>query len=441
MPAAMGRVPTGPGTVGLLRVATAGSVDDGKSTLIGRLLYDTKAVFEDQLTAVQHASTRRGYREPDLALLVDGLRAEREQGITIDVAYRYFATPNRSFVLADTPGHAQYTRNMVTGASTADVAIVLVDARNGLVEQSRRHATIAALLRVRHIVLAVNKMDLVGFAEDVFDEICAEFAALAERRGVTSWSAVPVSALHGDNVVAVSRRTPWYGGTPLLAHLEALQVAAARAEDADPRFPVQLVLRPRTAEHPDFRGYAGRVEAGTLRVGDPVTVLPSGIPTTIAAIDTADGPLDEAPAGRSVVVRLADEIDIGRGDLLAGGARPAVTRHLAATVCWLAETPLRPGGRYWLRHTTREVRAIAGRIESKLDLSTVDSRDADSLVLNDIGRVWLRTSAPLVVDPYLRHRATGALVLVDELSGGTVGAGFVEEALDAAPDGTPDAGS
>jgi sulfate adenylyltransferase subunit 1 len=411
---------------GLLRVATAGSVDDGKSTLIGRLLHDAKAVFTDQLEAVEDASRRRGYGEADLALLVDGLRAEREQGITIDVAYRYFATPRRSFVLADTPGHVQYTRNMVTGASTADVAVVLVDARRGLLEQSRRHAAIAALLRVRHVVLAVNKMDLVGFAEEVFDAICADFADLAQRRGIPAWSAVPVSALLGDNVVDRSARTPWYAGPPLLAHLETLEVAAARAEDGDTRFPVQLVIRPRTPLHPDFRGYAGRVEAGTLRVGDPVTVLPSGLASTVAGIDTADGPLAEAPAGRSVVVRLADEVDVSRGDLLAGGAAPTVTRELAATVCWLAEEPLRPGGRYRVRHTTRDVRAVVDGVSSRLDVATSASAPADGLALNDIGQIRLRTAEPLVVDTYARHRATGAFLLVDEISGATVAAGMVE---------------
>jgi sulfate adenylyltransferase subunit 1 len=413
-------------TRGLLRVATAGSVDDGKSTLIGRLLHDAKAVFADQLEAVEDASRRRGYGEADLALLVDGLRAEREQGITIDVAYRYFATPRRSFVLADTPGHVQYTRNMVTGASTADVAIVLVDARKGLVEQSRRHATIAALLRVRHVVLAVNKMDLVDFAEDAFDAVCADFAELAERRGVAGWSAVPISALYGDNVVDRSTRTPWYAGEPLLAHLETLDVAAARTEGGDTRFPVQLVIRPRTADHPDFRGYAGRVEAGTLRVGDPVTVLPSGVTSSVAGIDTADGPLQEAPAGRSVVVRLADDVDVSRGDLVCAGAEPAVTRELAATVCWLSPEPVRAGARYRVRHTTRDVRAVVGEVTSRLDVTTSRAEPAAELGLNDIGVITLRTAEPLVLDPYARHRATGALLLVDELSGATVAAGMVE---------------
>jgi sulfate adenylyltransferase subunit 1 len=412
-------------TRGLLRVATAGSVDDGKSTLIGRLLHDAKAVFADQLEAVEDASRRRGYEEADLALLVDGLRAEREQGITIDVAYRYFATPRRSFVLADTPGHVQYTRNMVTGASTADVAVVLVDARKGLVEQSRRHATIAALLRVRHVVLAVNKMDLVAFDEGTFDAVCADFAELASRRGVRSWSAVPISALHGDNVVEASRRTPWYAGPPLLEHLELLEIAAPAPDGV--RFPVQLVIRPRTAEHPDYRGYAGRVEAGTLRVGDRVSVLPSGLSSTVEAIETADGPLAEAAAGRSVVVRLADDVDLSRGDVLAAGTPPTVTRELTATVCWLSPEPLYPGARYRVRHTTRDVRAVVGAIESRLDVTTSRPEPADQLAMNDIGLITLRTAEPLVLDPYARHRATGALLLVDELTGATVAAGMVEE--------------
>jgi sulfate adenylyltransferase subunit 1 len=413
-------------TRGLLRVATAGSVDDGKSTLIGRLLHDAKAVFADQLAAVEDASRRRGYEGADLALLVDGLRAEREQGITIDVAYRYFATPRRSFVLADTPGHVQYTRNMVTGASTADVAVVLVDARKGLVEQSRRHATIAALLRVRHVVLAVNKMDLVGYAEEVFDAVCADFAELAVRRGVEGWSAVPLSALLGDNVVDRSDRTPWYAGPPLLDLLETLDVADLRAEGADTRFPVQLVIRPRTPEHPDYRGYAGRVEAGTVRVGDLVRVLPAGLTSTVVGIDTADGPLERAPAGRSVVLRLADDLDISRGDILTGGTDPEVTRELVATLCWLAPEPLRPGARYRVRHATRDVRGVVAEVVSRLDVTTSVSEPASELAMNDIGLIRLRTAEPLVLDPYARHRATGALLLVDELTGATVAAGLVE---------------
>ncbi|HVQ92106.1 MAG TPA: GTP-binding protein [Mycobacteriales bacterium] len=412
----------------LLRVATAGSVDDGKSTLIGRLLYDAKAVLADQLTAVQDASRRRGYPDADLALLVDGLRAEREQGITIDVAYRYFATAHRSFVLADTPGHVQYTRNMVTGASTADVAVVLVDARAGLIEQSRRHATIAALLGVGHLVLAVNKMDLVGWSEDVFDTILADFAALADRRGVRSWSAVPISALLGDNVVDRSANTGWYAGPPLLELLETLPVPGTDDPALGWRFPVQLVVRPRTAAYPDYRGYSGRVAAGTVRVGDAVTVLPAGASTTVVGIDTYDGPLDEAAAGRSVVLRLADDLDISRGDLLTGAGRPpAVTREITATVCWLATEPLAAGSRWRLRQATRDVRAVVTEVTSVLDVTTGESRPAGTLALNDIGTVTLRTAEPLVVDPYAASRRTGGLLLVDELTGASAGAGMVTE--------------
>jgi sulfate adenylyltransferase subunit 1 len=420
-------VPVGAPAGSLLRVATAGSVDDGKSTLVGRLLYDAKAVLADQLAAVADASRRRGYDEADLALLVDGLRAEREQGITIDVAYRYFATARRSFVLADTPGHVQYTRNMVTGASTADVAVVLVDARAGLLEQSRRHATVAALLGVGHLVLAVNKMDLVGWSEDVFDGVLREFAELAEDRAVRSWSAVPISALHGDNVVDRSQRLPWYAGPPLLELLETVQPPVP--DEAGSRFPVQLVIRPRTAAHPDYRGYAGRVAGGVLRLGDPVTVLPSGRTTSVAAIDTADGPLEEAPAGRSVILRLADDLDVSRGDLLVGPGQPAqVTRELTATVCWLDEAPLRPGSRWRVRQATRDVRGVVGDVLDVLDVTTGRHGPADALALNDIGTVTLRTAEPLVIDRYAANRRTGGLLLVDELAGTTAGAGMVAEA-------------
>jgi sulfate adenylyltransferase subunit 1 len=413
-------------TAGLLRVATAGSVDDGKSTLIGRLLYDAKAVLTDQLDAVADASRRRGYDQADLALLVDGLRAEREQGITIDVAYRYFATGRRSFVLADTPGHVQYTRNMVTGASTADVAVVLVDARAGLIEQSRRHATIAALLGVGHLVLAVNKMDLVGWSEDVFDEILQDFAALADARGVRSWSAVPLSALLGDNVVERSVNTTWYAGPPLLELLETLRPPSTDDPALGWRFPVQLVVRPRTAEHPDYRGYAGRVAAGTVRVGDAVTVLPVGRRTTVVGIDTYDRELDEAGVGRSVVLRLAEDIDISRGDMLVGaGLPPAVTQELTATVCWLSETPLTPRSRWRVRQATRDVRAVVTEVLDVLDVTTGQTAPAASLGLNDIGTVRLRTVEPLVVDPYRASRHTGGLLLVDDMSGGTAAAGMV----------------
>jgi sulfate adenylyltransferase subunit 1 len=411
----------------LLRVVTAGSVDDGKSTLVGRLLHDARAVLTDQLSAVEAASERRGYDGADLALLVDGLRAEREQGITIDVAYRYFATARRTFILADTPGHVQYTRNTVTGASTADVAVILVDARTGVVEQTKRHAAVAALLRVEHIVLAVNKMDLVDFAEDVFDAIVTDFAVAAHALDVPSFTPVPIAALSGDNVVDRSTRMTWYEGPTLLEFLEEVQPRAAAAVPA--RFPVQVVMRPRSAQHPDYRGYAGRVEAGVLQVGDAVVVMPSGNTTVIAAIDTADGPLDDAPAGRSVIVRLADDVDVSRGDLITVDRepRPAVVRRFTATVCWVSARPLRPGDRFALRHTTRDVRAVVDDVVSRLDVATVSSNHSPELELNDIGVVRLRTAEPLAVDEYSVNRSTGSFLLVDETSGATVAAGMITD--------------
>jgi sulfate adenylyltransferase subunit 1 len=412
---------------GMLRVATAGSVDDGKSTLVGRLLHDSRAVFADQLDAVADASRRRGYDETDLALLVDGLRAEREQGITIDVAYRYFSTPRRSFVLADTPGHVQYTRNMVTGASTAQVVVVLVDARAGLVDQSRRHAAIAALLGVRHVVLAVNKMDLVGYSRQVFDGVVGPFADLARRRGVASWTAIPISALRADNVVDRSERMPWYDGPSLLEHLETVDLPEPPAAGA--RLPVQLVIRPRTASHPDYRGYAGRVVEGTLRVGDRVTVLPGGTRTEVVGVDTADGPLEAAGPGRSVVVRLADHVDVARGDLIATEPLPAVARQLRATVCWLAADPLRPGARYRVRQTTRDVPGVVTGVHDRLDVSTLDVAPAEALDANDIGHVTLHAAEPLAVEPYAASRSTGAFLLVDEHTGATAAAGMVQEVL------------
>jgi sulfate adenylyltransferase subunit 1 len=409
----------------LLRVVTAGSVDDGKSTLVGRLLHDAKAVLSDQLSAVEIASERRGYDSADLALLVDGLRAEREQGITIDVAYRYFATPRRTFVLADTPGHVQYTRNTVTGASTADVAVILVDARNGVVEQTKRHAAVAALLRVSHVVLAVNKMDLVGYAEDVFDRIVTDFAGVALLLSLDRFTPIPIAALSGDNVVDRSTQMDWYTGPALLEFLEELE--PGKNSEVPARFPVQMVLRPRTAEHPDYRGYAGRVEAGALHVGDPLVVLPSGRHSTVAGIDTPDGPLETAAAGRSVVVRLTDDVDVARGDLLAVDRepRPAALRGLVATVCWLSDRPLRPGDRFALRHTTRDVRAVVDAVRSRLDVATLDQAEATELTLNDIGSIQLRTAEPLTVDTYATNRSTGAFLLVDEATGATVAAGMV----------------
>jgi len=409
----------------LLRVVTAGSVDDGKSTLVGRLLHDAKAVLSDQLSAVEIASERRGYDSADLALLVDGLRAEREQGITIDVAYRYFATPRRTFILADTPGHVQYTRNTVTGASTADVAVILVDARNGVVEQTKRHAAVAALLRVSHLVLAVNKMDLVDYAEDVFDRIVTDFAGVALSLSLDRFNPIPIAALPDDDVTDRSTQMDWYTGAALLEFLEELEPGKHREVPA--RFPVQMVLRPRTAEHPDYRGYAGRVEAGALNVGDRLVVLPSGRHSTVAGIDTPDGPLDTAAAGRSVVVRLADDVDVARGDLLAVDRepRPAALRELVATVCWLADRPLRPGDRFALRHTTRDVRAVVDAVRSRLDVATLDQAEATELSLNDIGSIQLRTAEPLTVDTYATNRSTGAFLLVDEATGATVAAGMV----------------
>ena len=411
----------------LLRVVTAGSVDDGKSTLVGRLLHDARAVLTDQLSAVEAASERRGYDGADLALLVDGLRAEREQGITIDVAYRYFATARRTFVLADTPGHVQYTRNTVTGASTADVAVILVDARNGVVEQTKRHAAVASLLRVEHVVLAVNKMDLVGYAEEVFDQIVTDFAATADGLGLSSFTPIPMAALSGDNVVDRSGRMAWYRGKALLEFLEDVQSPAGTQIPA--RLPVQVVMRPRSADNPDYRGYAGRIEAGPLHVGDLVVVLPSGRISTVSGIDTADGTLPEATAGRSVVVRLADEVDVSRGDLIAVDRepRPKVVRELTATLCWLSDRPLRATDRFSLQHTTRDVRALVDAVVSRLDVSTVTSSAADELQLNDIGVVRLRTAEPIAVDAYSVNRSTGAFLLVDEGSGATVAAGMVAD--------------
>ena len=410
----------------ILRIATAGSVDDGKSTLIGRLLYDSKAVFEDQYEAIERAS--RG-DHVDLSLLTDGLRAEREQGITIDVAYRYFSTPRRTFILADTPGHVQYTRNMVTGASTADLAIVLVDARKGMVEQSRRHAFLASLLRVPHLVVAVNKMDLVDWSEDVYEVIRDEFTAFATKLDVPDLTVVPISALHGDNVVTRSARTPWYQGTSLLHHLEHVHVASDR-NLVDTRFPVQYVIRPRSEAHPDYRGYAGRVAGGVLRPGDEVQVLPSGLTTTVAGIDGPDGPVDAAFPPMSVTVRLADDLDVSRGDLICRPHNaPHATQDLDAMVCWMTDQPLRPRMRLAVKHTTRTVRAMVTELQYRLDVNTLHrDGEATELGLNDIGRVRLRATQPLFVDDYQRNRVTGRFILIDEATNATVGAGMLTPA-------------
>jgi bifunctional enzyme CysN/CysC len=413
----------------LLRFATAGSVDDGKSTLIGRLLYDSKAIFEDQLESVERTSRERGDEYTNLALLTDGLRAERESGITIDVAYRYFATPRRAFIIADTPGHVQYTRNMVTGASTADLALVLVDARKGLVEQSRRHAFLVSLLRVPHLVLCVNKMDLVGYAEDVFESIVEEFSGFADRLTIPDLTFIPVSALHGENVVTRSELMPWYDGPSLLHHLERVHVSSDR-NLVDVRFPVQYVVRPQSARYPDYRGYAGQVASGVLKPGDEVVVLPSGFGSRISSIDTADGPVEEAYPPMSVTVRLEDEIDISRGDLICRpNNQPTVTQDVDAMVVWMDErTALRPGARLTLKHTTRSCRALVKDLQYRLDINTLHrDQDSSELGLNEIGRVRLRTTQPVFVDSYARNRATGGFVLIDEQTNRTVGAGMISQ--------------
>ena len=411
----------------LLRFATAGSVDDGKSTLIGRLLYDSKAIFEDQLDAVERSSEAMGAEYTNLALLTDGLRAEREQGITIDVAYRYFATPNRKFIIADTPGHIQYTRNMVTGASTADVALVLVDARKGLVEQSRRHAFLASLLRIPHLVLCVNKMDLVDWSQDRFDEIKAEFRSFATKLDIPDLAFIPVSALHGDNVVSRSANSPWYGGASLLHHLEEVHIASDR-NLIDVRFPVQYVIRPHSGDWHDYRGYAGTVAGGVLKPGDDVMVLPSGFTSTIASIETIDGPVAEAYSPMAVTIRLTDEIDVSRGDMLCRpNNQPTVGQDIDAMVCWMSEVaPLAARDKLVIKHTTRTARALVKDVKYMLDVNTLHRDEtADSLALNEIGRVQLRTTQPLFFDEYRRNRTTGSFILIDEATNTTVGAGMI----------------
>jgi sulfate adenylyltransferase large subunit len=409
----------------LLRIATAGSVDDGKSTLIGRLLHDSKSLMEDQLEHVVETSERRGDGYLNLALLTDGLRAEREQGITIDVAYRYFATARRKFILADTPGHEQYTRNMVTGASTADLSIVLVDARKGVSEQTRRHAYIASLLRIPHLVVCVNKMDLVDYDEAVFYEILEELTDWAARLQIPDITFIPISALHGDNVVDRSWAMSWYGGAPLLYHLEHVVIAPDR-NLADVRFPVQWVIRPMTDEHHDYRGYAGQVAGGVLRPGSEVLVLPGGQRTQVAAIDTFDKELDAAFPTMSVTLRLADHVDISRGDMIVEVEdAPVAARKLEAMICWMSEQPLSARSRYTIKHTTRTARAVVDELEYRIDVNSLSHEPAAELGLNEIGRVRLRCSSPLMVDPYSRNRTTGSFILIDEATNDTVGAGMV----------------
>ncbi len=424
----------------LLRLATAGSVDDGKSTLVGRLLFDTNSVLTDTLAHVEKVSKRKGLARADLALLTDGLRAEREQGITIDVAYRYFATPARKFILADCPGHVQYTRNTVTGSSTADVLVLLVDARYGVVEQTRRHLAVASLLRVPHVILVVNKIDLVDFSEEVFTRIATDFAILAVSLGVADTHCIPVSATEGDNVVTPSSRTPWYDGPTVLGYLEAVDDTPV-AVGADFRFPVQQVVRPQNAVRApwaaktpvvdgDYRGYSGKIESGRARVGDEVVVLPRGSHAVIEGIDTPDGPLQLAVAGQSVVLRLDSDIDVSRGDIFAAtDAPPAPLRDLSATVCWLAERDLTVGARVLVQHGTAITQAIVRSIEATLDFDVEAGGvpqwiDQDTLRLNDIGRIRLALASPLPIDAYREHRATGAFIIVDPADGWTLGAGM-----------------
>jgi len=410
----------------LLRFTTAGSVDDGKSTLIGRLLYDAKSIFEDQLQAMELSTERRGGTGVDLSLLTDGLQAEREQGITIDVAYRYFATPKRKFIIAATPGHEQYTRNMVTGASTANLAIVLIDARKGVLTQSRRHAYIAHLLGIPHLIAAVNKMDLVDYSETVYQDIQADFSAFCKQLGTRDVHFIPLSALHGDNVVEKSARMPWYTGEPLLDALESTPILHD-INQRDFRFPVQLVCSPQISGLPDFRGYMGRIESGQVRVGDEIVVLPSGHRSRIKDIVTLDGSLSAAHAPQSVTLTLEDHIDISRGDMIVPAERqPRSERELKATLCWMSEQPLHPGGKYLIKHTTQTAKALVQAIEHKVDINTLTTGPTDQLQMNEIGRVQIKLQRPVICDAYRDNRASGAFIVIDEHSNNTVAAGMID---------------
>ncbi len=413
----------------LLRFATAGSVDDGKSTLIGRLLLDSKAIFEDQLEAVETTSKSRGYDYTDLALLTDGLRSEREQGITIDVAYRYFATPTRKFIIADTPGHVQYTRNMVTGASTADLGLVLVDARQGLTEQSHRHAVILSLLRVPHLVLAVNKMDLVDYDEEIYKKIHEQFTSFATKLNIPDLEIIPISALKGDNVVNRSENMPWYEGPSLMHHLENVHVASDR-DLVDARFPVQYVIRPKSDDFHDYRGYAGMVAGGVFRPGDDVLVLPSGMTSKVAGIDMFDEEISEAYPPMSVTLRLEDDVDVSRGDMICRPQNaPKPSQDIDAMICWMTPEPLRPRQKLAIKHTTRTGRALVKDIQYRMDVNTLHrDQETKELGLNEIGRVQLRTTVPLLCDAYSKNRTTGSFILIDEATGVTVGAGMINSA-------------
>ena len=410
----------------LLRFTTAGSVDDGKSTLIGRLLYDSKSIFEDQLEAVRETSERRGEEGVNLALLTDGLKSEREQGITIDVAYRYFATPKRKFIIADTPGHIQYTRNMVTGASTANVALILIDARKGVLEQTRRHAFIASLLQIPHLAVCVNKMDLAEYSQERYEEIKDEFEKFSFKLDVKDVHFIPISALNGDNVVDRSENMPWYEGSTLLYYLENVHIGSDH-NFIDARFPVQHVIRPYSDDFHDYRGYAGRIAGGILKKGDHVTLLPSGFSSTIKQIDSFDGELDEAHPPMSVTIRLEDELDLSRGGMIVReNNQPEVSQDLEVMVCWFHEKPLRPRGKYTLMHTTQEARCVIKEIRYKLDINTLHRNQEDKEInMNDICRVVLRSTKPLFFDSYRKNRITGSIILIDEATNETVGAGMI----------------
>ncbi len=412
--------------LGLLRFTTAGSVDDGKSTLIGRLLYDSKSIFEDQMEHITESSKRRGKEEVDLALLTDGLRSEREQGITIDVAYRYFSTPRRKFIIADTPGHIQYTRNMVTGASTAELAVILIDARNGVVEQTLRHTYIASLLNIKHIIFCVNKMDLVDYKQEAFETIKSRVEEIVERLGVNSASYVPISAKLGDNVVEKMGNQPWYEGPTFLELLETVDVKQDN-KNRDARFPVQYVVRPQTAEFPDFRGYAGRIASGVFQVGDDVTVLPSMLKTKIKAINKFEEDLNEAGAGESVTISLEDEIDISRGNMISTSENiPEVAQELKMMVCWFNERPLQIRGKYALRHTSNETRCMITGVEAKMDINKLEEHPEDKQVaMNDIARITLKTTQSVFVDDYKKNEITGSVIIIDEATNETMGAGMI----------------
>tara|TARA_Y100001954_G_scaffold146852_1_gene156325 strand:+ start:5644 stop:6912 length:1269 start_codon:yes stop_codon:yes gene_type:complete len=410
----------------LLRFTTAGSVDDGKSTLIGRLLYDSKAIFEDQMDILEETSKQRGEEGINLALLTDGLRSEREQGITIDVAYRYFATPKRKFIIADTPGHIQYTRNMVTGASTANLAILLVDARHGVIEQTKRHAFIASLLQIPHIAVCINKMDLVNYNKEDYEKIKSDFQRFSSKLEIKDVHFIPISALHGDNVVDRSENMDWYEGSTLMHLLENIHIGSDH-NHVDCRFPVQFVIRPQSREYPDYRGYSGRVEGGVFKEGDEITVLPSGFTSKIKSIDTFDGPIKEAFSPMSVCITLEDDIDISRGDMLVReNNQPTAEQDINVMICWMNERKMIPRGKYTIRHTTQTARCIVKDVKYKMDINTLHRNEEDKEIgLNDIGRISIRTTKPLFFDSYRRNRNTGSIILIDEATNETVAAGMI----------------